>query len=122
MPRPRVILESAVKTQRIKVRKELGSLHDLVVSPKTLTRYKQAVQTFLEWLRANRFKMLSDFIQIDELVSNYICECWEEGEARSLVANLLSGLQHESPSLKRNLNSSWRLLGAWARREMPILL
>ena len=52
-------------------------------------------------------------------VAEYIEFMWEDGESRSRAGDTLSGLQHQSPALKRSLPCSWRLVKAWQKAELP---
>eukprot|EP00959_Pyramimonas_sp_CCMP1952_P028597 599779-Pyramimonas_sp.AAC.1 len=49
----------------------------------------------------------------------YLEKLWAEGEPKSYANDLVAGLQHFAPRLRRRLNGSWRLLGAWAKAELP---
>ena len=119
MPPKRVSLEVKSRPDRVKLRKELGDLRDLVVTKKTLSRYEHACTQFFAWMKQSKLCLPCDMFRFDELCSDFICSLWDEGEARSLGCNFLSGLQHKVPALKRHLNASWRLIGAWGRHEMP---
>eukprot|EP00971_Amphidinium_carterae_P340544 6478960-Amphidinium_carterae.1 len=44
---------------------------------------------------------------------------WDTGQSRALLANLLSGLQHEVPALRHRLSLPWRLCKTWVKSEIP---
>ena len=50
---------------------------------------------------------------------DYVENMHEEGESRSDCGNLLSGLHHLLPALRRCMPQAWRLFGAWERCEVP---
>ena len=55
----------------------------------------------------------------DDLLAEFIEDCWLQGEARSLIGDALSGLQHVGPQLPRGLQDAWRLFGTWSKKEVP---
>ena len=115
----RQVLAVESKTARATQRASLGKLSNLVVSASTQNRYRDACQRFFAWAKDAERTIPNSFHIFDELVSEYICTLWEDGEGRSLAANLVSGLQHFCPQVKHNVPMSWRLLGAWQRNELP---
>lgn len=119
MTRVKQVLAKASKNARKKERQHLGPLRDLVVQPSTAKRYRHAVSSFFLWCQSLSHVLPSSLVEFDLLVADYINALWEEGEGRSLAANVLSGLQHYRPFLRRNLPCAWRLIGAWGRRELP---
>jgi len=60
-----------------------------------------------------------DVIEFDEVVCDAIEAAWAEGEARALVGNLLSGLEHRVTGLRGHLRGSWKLWRQWGQRELP---
>jgi hypothetical protein len=119
MPKKKVVIASKNKEQRRKVRSQLGALSDIVVSPATRKRYDEAVKRFFSWASENQIVLPTSVVDFDQLVASYIDFLWEDGEGRSLASNTVAGLQFFQPTLKRQLVCSWRLLGAWAKHEMP---
>ena len=107
------------KLERKEVRHHLGPLKSLLVTPKTLARYKAAVLYFFCFLKANDMPQGRSASEVDLQMSVYIENLWEEGESRSLATDCLSGIQMFLPSLKRNLYGSWRLVTAWQKHELP---
>ena len=84
MPPKRVSLEVKSRPDRVKLRKELGDLRDLVVTKKTLSRYEHACTQFFAWMKQSKLCLPCDMFRFDELCSDFICSLWDEGEARSL--------------------------------------
>jgi hypothetical protein len=55
---------------------------------------------------------------MDLLVCDYIEWAWEEGLPRGAAGNLLSGMQHKAPVLKKRLQEAWRCYSSWCKREI----
>jgi len=105
--------------ERRRLRKEAGCLKDLVVTGRTLNRYKAAVSRFFNWLPTESLSQISSLSGFDMTVSTYLEFLWETGESKAWANDLCSGLQHFVPALKGHLNGSWRLLKAWGKVEIP---
>ncbi|CAK0810274.1 unnamed protein product, partial [Prorocentrum cordatum] len=56
---------------------------------------------------------------VDQSVMEYLEKLWSEGEPQSFANDLVAGLRHFIPRLRRQLNGSWCLLGALARADLP---
>jgi hypothetical protein len=97
----------------------LGTLGQLIVSDKTRARYYSSVHLFFKWVETEGLSLPNEVHLVDELLSNYIEHLWEDGEGRSSASNVVAGLQHFKPLLRRKLICSWRLLAAWAKLELP---
>jgi hypothetical protein len=106
------------KAQRAAARKGV-SLQDLIIRPRTLARYELGIACFFNHKRVENFDQLCNSFMLDEQFADWIKTAYEEGETRGLVGDALSGIQHFVPSLKRNLNMSWRLYNAWQKSELP---
>lgn len=115
----RKIVEAVDRQERIKRRKTLGRLHDLIIQPSTEARYQKAFKGFLSFLAFQRQTLAKEKSGIDLQVSHYIETLWDEGESISSAGDTLSSLQHYQPSLKRHLSNGWRLLKAWQQHELP---
>ena len=114
------ILASASKLQRKQDRRQLGSLENLLVTPTTQKRYESALHTFFKWATDEKRSIPNETVHFDLLVSEYLNHLWEEGEGRALGSNTLAALQFKCPHLRKNLPSSWRLLSAWHKKELPM--
>ena len=107
------------KAQRKQERKRLGRLSDIVISALARKRYEVAIAVFFAWLAMEGIRLASQVPAFDLQVCEFIDMCWEEGETRMVVGDLLSGLQHKVPALRGALRGGWRLWAAWGRRELP---
>jgi len=90
-----------------------------MVKPGTLKRYQVAVTWFFITLNMCNLILPVNMWEFDLLVLEIMDMAWQEGEPRNLIGDVLSGLGHFTPPLKRNLTSSWRLYDAWGRSELP---
>ena len=115
----RDIVDSARAARRKAERHRLGTLHNLVLSRATLERYLQRVTEFFEWLDEEAIELPSDCFALDEILQRYLEELWGSGQPRADAANVLCGLQHLLPAIKKHIPASWRLYGAWQSREEP---
>ena len=118
MPK-RKILEAAAMTDRAKMRRELGTLRDLTVQPATKRRYDKASEAFFAFLRDNHLSLPTRKDQLDPLLCEYIEAMWSTGVGRGQANDTVAALQHIQPSLRGNLQGSWRLLKTWSVNEIP---
>jgi integrase len=119
MTKVKTALASESRLKRAADRRALGPLSSLLINARTLKRYTTALQIFFQWTLAERISLEVTEWELDEICGRFIDVCWQEGEAKGVAGDVLSALQHRIPSLKRNLNGSWRLFTAWNRHEMP---
>jgi len=112
-------MDARSKKARQAARAHIKSLHHLVIQPSTAARYRFAIARFAEWRRQLQLPRFTSIAELDENISVYIEHLWQEGDPRSFAGDLLSGLQHEIPSPKKQLPSGWRLLTAWRKAELP---
>ena len=115
----RKIVEAVDKQERIKRRKGLGKLADLVIQPPTATRYEKALKKFFGYLQQQKQHIGDSHLAVDQQLSNYLEFLWEEGEPLSLAGDTISAVQHHQPSLCKRLSGAWRLYKAWQQRELP---
>lgn len=116
---PRRVKRAATKEQRAAARAGLGRLREFVVHPRTSARYADAVLRFFAFLKERRWGFPTSFPQLDLQVAEFVEHLWHSGDPKNFAADLLSGLVHYLPVLRRQLNSGWRLFNAWGRAEMP---
>ena len=116
---PKQVLARRTPQQRKKERRELGTLMSLVVAPRTLDRYFQAVSLFLEFLQLHAYPYPSTFLSLDGLLCEYIEYLWQNGDSKAFPSDCLSGLGHHIPQCKKHLAGAWRLHGSWSRAELP---
>ena len=112
-------LEGRNKEERIKVRKNLGSLKNLTIQPQTRRRYEKARQDFYTFLQANLLAIPTQTHALDLLLGEYLEHLWATGEGRGKAADTLAGIQDLQPHTKGGLALSWRLLKAWQVNEIP---
>ena len=53
------------------------------------------------------------------MICKFVESCWEEGESKHLIGDLLSAIPKYSPHLNRKLSCSWSLYRTWQRHEPP---
>ena len=107
------------KEERKKVRKNLGSLKQLTVQPKTRERYSSGLQSFFQYLKREGLELPTKRDHMDSLVSDYLEHLWSEGEGRATASTFLAALQDSQPKLKGCLPGAWRLMKAWSVNEVP---
>ena len=112
-------VEGRTKSDRAKVRKNLGSLRQLTVQPKTRVRYEAARQRFYAFLRKENLVLPRKREELDSLLAEYVDWLWMTGEGRALASDTVAGLQDLDPKLKGHLSLTWRLLKAWHVNEIP---
>ena len=105
--------------QRQEQRRAAGTLRSLQHQPATVERYKAVVKFFFDPLEAHGEDLPDSTSGTDDLLAEFIEDCWLQGEARSLIGDVLSGLQHFCPQLRRGLHDAWRLFGTWSKNEVP---
>ena len=84
-------------------------------------RYNQQVSRFLSWLRRESPKntAIRDPDMADAFMAIYLEYLWEEGFPKQWAVDVMSGIQHYAPQLRRQLHASWKLLGVWRQLESP---
>ena len=90
-----------------------------IIKPTTAARYATAVGLFFEFLRVFDIAYPADKISLDSIVTRWLIHLYHEGDPAGTAGDGLSGLQHFLPSLRRNLNGSWRVFKAWRAHELP---
>ena len=107
------------KEERKKIRKNLGSLKQLTVQPKTKERYQTGLTLFFKFLAREGLSLPEKREEMDGLVSDYLEHLWSEGEGRATASNFLAALQDSQPKLKGALPGAWRLMRTWSTQEVP---
>ena len=103
----------ATRQQRKEARQHI-ILEDIGITEKTLERYYFAVSRLAPILDT-----IDTEYQLDEAVSSWIQDEFEDGTPIHLIADALSGLHHMEPYTKKKLPRSWRLYGIWRKYELP---
>ena len=115
-----VSLDSGKLAHRILNRARIGPLREARVRPQTLRLYEAALAWFFFHSSLSLDTLPDSTEVLDDQVSNSIELAWAEGESRSLIGNLLSGLQFFVPNLKGKLRFSWLLWAEWGKKEWPV--
>ena len=89
------------------------------IAPRTFQVYRRAVNAFFSFLHARSLDLPSSLPELDHLVSEFINECWQEGEPIGFCGHLLSGLQRFFPQCKHHLNTSWLFYNNWNSTIVP---
>jgi len=113
------VIDARARERRKRERHKAGQLRNLVLKPSTLVRYKAAVLGFFEHLEHMGVSIPRSYDNLDDELADYLEVLWQEGEARSVAGDTISGLQHLIPRTKKKLLFSWRLYSAWAANELP---
>ena len=112
-------LEGRSKEERIRVRRNLGTLKSLTVQPQTRARYEKARQQFYHFLATNELKVPTQAQALDVLLGDYLEHLWSTGEGRGKASDTLAAIQDLQPHTKGTLPLAWRLLKAWHVNEIP---
>ena len=94
-------------------------LRELLVEKRTLKRYNQATQWFLQWLTLVGIPVAGTYELLDQQLGEYLEFLWETDQRYNLAGDTLSGVSHHT-NAKRKLPFAWRLLSAWKRHEVPV--
>ena len=118
MPGRAKLTAAAERNRRVAARSAFGSLRDIAVRPKTLSRYVLAVSFFYSWAHDNFPLVGQDWESLDRQLCAWIEHCWQEGENKALPADTVSGVQHLL--MKRHVFfGAWKLIGIWSKQELP---
>ena len=109
---------AASKAARALQRRTIGSLRGQRISTTTLRRYIAAVLQFCCYLFSRGSLPAHDLRALDEQLSVFIEDMWQEGETKALVGSTLSGIQHLLRT-KRCFPQAWDLYSVWQRMELP---
>ena len=105
--------------ERRKRRRRMGPLKKLVIAPKTLERYATRVHRFVAEMDDSGMRFPRTIRELDAELESAVCEMWWKGAPKGWAADLLSGVQHFLPWSRKKLVASWRVYGAWNRKEYP---
>ena len=98
--------EAFIRRER---RKRIGNLVDKLVTSKTRKRYNLAVNLFCEFCLVENGSVPTEPELVDAVACAFIEALWEDGDPMSLANNLVAGLQHYRPRLRKKLVGSWQL-------------
>lgn len=119
MPPRRRVISRASREGRAAQRRALGCLRDLSVRPGTAKRYFKAVHLFLHFLALHLYVFPCTYAELDTLLCHYLEFLWADGQPKLYAQDVLSGMSHYLPALRGHYKGAWRLLGSWAKAEMP---
>ena len=120
MSPPPGVLSRPTKLERQRDRAPLGKLSKRLISDRARGRYKAACIWFFNMIAAFGWEVPNTRIEFDIQVCKIIDAAWEEGESRSLIGDLLSGLPMFVHFLRGQLPGAWRMFAAWGRLELPM--
>ena len=103
----------ATQSERKASRKDIR-LDEIGITEATLARYYHAVGRLAPVLAQP-----CTLEELDEAISNWVQEEFEDGSPLYLVGDALSGIHHFLPFTKKKLVSSWKLYSVWRRYEVP---
>lgn len=75
-------VEGRSKDERVRIRKQLGSLKSLTVQPGTKSRYTNARAKFYEFLKSSNTPLPRKREALDGLLADYLEFLWSTGEGR----------------------------------------
>ena len=111
MVRSRKVVRGETRQDRVLERSHLGPLAGMLVSPRMRKQYASAVWYFVLCC-VNLFGTVSEDLSVlDRQVSYFLQLIWAEGEAKSLAAHTICGLQHFL-NVRRVFPGSWGLYSA----------
>ena len=115
----KIHLDGKTASERQKIRRELGSLRNLTVQPRTRARYDKALEKFWSFLRQEDLQLPKQAAMLDGMLSEYIEHLWESGAGRALASDTIAAIQDAEPQVKGRLHGTWRLIKAWNSNELP---
>jgi hypothetical protein len=113
--------KSSTRAERRSSRAQVGPLAKKLLQDKTLSLYRASMAAFLAWLEGEEKTWPSEAEELDELMEEYVEHCWQNGDTRSEIANLLSAMSHPVTGLARaakHLRGAWRYYGLWVKLEV----
>ena len=106
------------KQSRKEDRRKLGPLSQLVVQPRTRTRYRDSFNTFCKFHNLAEEFIVTDTLKVDNMAAECIEYMWEEGLPKSEASYLLAAIQFFRPQTKNHLVWSWKLVKTWNQVEL----
>ena len=91
------------KQSRKEDRRKLGPLSQLVVQPRTRTRYRDSFSTFCKFHNLAEEFIVTDTLKVDNMAAECIEYMWEEGLPKSEASYLLAAIQFFRPQTKNHL-------------------
>ena len=69
---PKGAVEGRDKATTRQRRRSTGALRDILLQPRALKRYRQALDCYFEWLGSNDFALPSSRVDADESLADYV--------------------------------------------------
>ena len=88
-------VEGRSKEERIRIRKNLGTLKSLTVQPQTRLRYERARQQFYQFLASNSLTVPTQKHALDLLLGEYLEHLWSSGEGNKKGVKLVQEAQSQ---------------------------
>ena len=89
-------------------------LWDAAITKRTQERYYNGLAQLLPLLEAAK-----SLLQIDDVTSEWVQSCWQDGESLHIVNDGLCGLHHYLPWTRGHIPTAWRLFKVWRKVEAP---
>jgi integrase len=90
------------------------------ITPKTRTAYQKALRRLLAWIQKQTGTFPETFEALDELVSEYLNEMYQEGESITYGGYVLSALKRFIPRAKPQLLLSQSYFRNWKKDHVPV--
>ena len=104
-------------------RRRAGPLRNLLLAPRTVTRYTKGVNAFFKWILTSGRHLPHYIADMDDLCTLFVESLWEEGDGLAFANAAMAGLQHPTTgvrSLKGNISGTWLFLKCWKHKEIPV--
>ena len=113
------VMHRHTKESRRAEREKVGPLSQLVVQPKTKSRYEESYEKFCKFHQLRKDRNSFELEKVDDLASSYIEFLWEDGAPKSEASYALAALQFFQPQTKNRLVWAWKLFKTWNQIELP---
>ena len=91
-------------------------LRELGITARTRKSYRKAIANFFRHLDANGIATPNSLADLDQLLADFINECWLEGEPHGYAGHLLSGFGRFFPPCKHTVPTAWQYFNNWQRQ------
>ena len=106
-----------VRAARVKTRAQQGTLRSNLIKPYTGKVYWDSLIYFFNFINFYELELPLLKDDMDDLLCQAIEHAWHSGEARSVAANMISGLEHHVNGLRGLLKGAKRLWRQWGKLE-----
>ena len=96
------------------------ALGEQAVAKPTRKLYDRALERWHLWLSMMGIALLIplEALQVETCLSEYLEYLWQLGQGRGAAGTILSAVQDQNPSLKRQLLQGWRTFSTWRYLEL----